>query len=87
MLVTAADADTRVDARHARKLVAALAHATTGPPGSVLLRRETDTGHGARSLERTLSLAVDQLAFLAAATGLDLTAVGEPGGTGHRGHP
>ena len=40
------------------------------PP--VLLRRETDVGHGARSVSRTVALAVDQLAFLAAHTGLEL---------------
>ena len=38
----------------------------------VLLRRETDVGHGARSVSRSVALGVDQLSFLAAHTGLPL---------------
>ena len=38
----------------------------------VLLRRETDVGHGARSVSRSIALGVDQLSFLAAHTGLTL---------------
>ena len=38
----------------------------------VLLRRETDVGHGARSVSRSIALGVDQLSFLAAHTGLPL---------------
>jgi prolyl oligopeptidase len=74
VLFTVFDSDTRVDPLHARKTCAALQHATTGDPDThpVLLRRETDVGHGARSVSRTVALAVDQLAFLAAHTGLDL---------------
>jgi prolyl oligopeptidase len=55
-------------------MCAALQHATTGDPATrpILLRRETDVGHGARSVSRTVGLAVDQLAFLAAHTGLVL---------------
>ena len=41
-------------------------------PGPVLLRRETDVGHGARSVSRSIALGVDQLSFLAAHTGLTL---------------
>lgn len=70
-LVTVFAADTRVDPVHGTKLVAALQHADTGP-GPVLLRREADVGHGARSVTRSVALTVDQLAFLAAHTGLDL---------------
>jgi len=40
-----------------------------------VLRRETSVGHGARAVSRTVGLAADQLAFLAAHTGLT------PGGT------
>ncbi len=65
------DGDSRVDPLHARKLGAALQHATTGP-APVLLRREADVGHGARSVTRTVGLTVDTLAFLAAHTGLAL---------------
>ena len=38
----------------------------------VLLRREKDVGHGARSVSRTVALSVDQLAFLADRLGLPL---------------
>jgi prolyl oligopeptidase len=72
VLLTVFDADTRVDPLHARKMCAALQHATAGDPPTrpVLLRRETDVGHGARSVSRTVALATDQLSFLAAHTGL-----------------
>ena len=65
------DGDSRVDPLHARKLCAALQHATTGD-GPVLLRSESDVGHGARSVSRTVGLTVDTLAFLAAHTGLEV---------------
>ncbi len=69
VLFTTFDSDTRVDPMHARKMCAALQHATSGD-GPVLLRRELDVGHGQRSISRILDLSVDQLAFLAARTGL-----------------
>jgi prolyl oligopeptidase len=74
VLFTVFESDTRVDPCHARKMCAALQHATAGDPDSrpVLLRRETDVGHGARSVSRTVALSVDQLAFLASHTGLEL---------------
>jgi prolyl oligopeptidase len=65
------DGDSRVDPLHARKLCAALQHATTGE-APVLLRSEADVGHGARSVSRTVGLTVDTLAFLASHTGLEL---------------
>jgi prolyl oligopeptidase len=73
-LFTVFDGDTRVDPLHARKMCAALQHATAGDLGTrpVLLRRETDVGHGARSVSRSIALGVDQLSFLAAHTGLTL---------------
>jgi prolyl oligopeptidase len=76
VLFTVFESDTRVDPLHARKMCAALQHATKGDIQShpILLRRETDVGHGARSVTRTVGLAVDQLAFLAAHTGLVLPA-------------
>src|SRR5205085_2744786 len=40
--------------------------------GPVLVRRESDVGHGARSVSRSVELSVDALAFTAAWTGLDL---------------
>ena len=73
VLFTTFDGDTRVDPLHARKMAAALQHSTTsGRP--VLLRHEADVGHGARSMTRTVELSVDTLAFMAAWTGLDLSA-------------
>ena len=71
VLFTTFDSDTRVDPMHARKMAAALQHATAGPR-PILLRRERDVGHGARSVSRTVQLAVDQLAFLADRLGLPL---------------
>ena len=71
VLFTVFDGDSRVDPLHARKLCAALQHATASP-APVLLRDERDVGHGARSVTRTVGLSVDILAFLAAHTGLEL---------------
>jgi len=70
VLFTVFDQDTRVDPLHARKLCAALQHATSGSH-PVLLRREGDVGHGARSVSRTVALSVDTLAFTAHELGLD----------------
>jgi len=74
VLFTVFESDTRVDPNHARKMCAALQHATTSDPAKhpVLIRRETEVGHAGRSVSRTAALAVDQLTFLAHATGLDL---------------
>ncbi len=63
------DGDTRVDPMHARKMCAALQHATASPR-PVLLRREGDVGHGARALSRSIELSADTLAFAAAVSGL-----------------
>jgi prolyl oligopeptidase len=71
VLFTTFDSDTRVDPLHARKTCAALQHATTAE-GAILLRREIDVGHGQRSISRTVDLSADQLAFLAANTGLSV---------------
>ena len=67
-LFTVFDGDTRVDPLHARKLCAALQHATSGD-GPILIRRERDVGHGARATSRSVALAADTLAFLAEHTG------------------
>ncbi|WP_232072310.1 prolyl oligopeptidase family serine peptidase [Phytohabitans flavus] len=69
VLFTVFDGDTRVDPLHARKSAAALQHTSTGS-GAILLRRERDVGHSARSVSRTIALYADELAFLAAATHL-----------------
>jgi prolyl oligopeptidase len=69
VLFTTFESDTRVDPLHGRKLAAALQHATVSE-APIVLRRETSVGHGARAVSRTVGLAADQLAFLAAHTGL-----------------
>jgi prolyl oligopeptidase len=69
VLFTTFESDTRVDPLHGRKLAAALQHATSSE-APIVLRRETSVGHGARAVSRTVGLAADQLAFLAAHTGL-----------------
>ncbi len=75
VLFTVFDGDSRVDPLHARKLCAALQHATRSDPAQrpVLLRREAGVGHGARAVSRSVRLAADTLGFAAAHTGLDLT--------------
>ncbi|RAY11816.1 S9 family peptidase [Actinomadura craniellae] len=63
--------DTRTDPLHARKMCAALQHATAGA-APILLRTETEVGHGARAVSRTVEMAVDMLGFVAGQTGLEL---------------
>jgi prolyl oligopeptidase len=77
VLFTLFASDTRVDPVHGRKMCAALQWATTSDPAErpVLLRQETDVGHGARSISRSVELTVDTDSFLADQLGLEL-----PGG-------
>jgi prolyl oligopeptidase len=70
-LFTVFDGDSRVDPLHARKMCAALQHATSGTR-PIVLRRERDVGHGARALSRSVALTADTLSFAARWTGLDL---------------
>jgi prolyl oligopeptidase len=70
-LFTVFDGDTRVDPMHARKVAAAMQHASVGD-APILIRREKDVGHGARAVSRSIELSVDVLAFLAEHTGLAL---------------
>jgi prolyl oligopeptidase len=70
-LFTVFDSDTRVDPLHARKMCAALQAATAGER-PVLYRRETDVGHGARAVSRSIELSADTSAFLAAQLGLSI---------------
>jgi prolyl oligopeptidase len=70
-LFTVFDSDSRVDPLHARKLCAALQAATHGD-GPILLRREQDVGHGARSVSRSLDLSTETMAFAAHVSGLAL---------------
>ncbi|GAB2579707.1 prolyl oligopeptidase family serine peptidase [Kribbella endophytica] len=71
VLFTVFGADSRVDPMHARKMCAALQHATTGRR-PVLLRYENNAGHLPSAAGRGNSLAADLLAFLSHHTGLDL---------------
>jgi prolyl oligopeptidase len=82
-LFTVFAGDSRVDPMHARKLCAALQHATSGAR-PVLIRAEGDVGHGARALSRSVTLSADTLAFAAACTGLRLAPAPGPatGGAG-----
>jgi prolyl oligopeptidase len=74
VLFTIFDGDTRVDTMHARKMAAELQWATSGDPARrpILVRREADVGHGARSVRRSVDLAGDELVFLATYLGLPL---------------
>jgi prolyl oligopeptidase len=72
VLFTVFEHDSRVDPLHARKLCAALQWATSSEQ-PILLRRETDVGHGARSISRSIELTVDTLAFQAERLGLVLS--------------
>ena len=69
VLLSAADGDTRTDPLHARKMCAALQHASTGA-GPVLLRLERGVGHGDRATSRAVALQAECLAFLADHAGL-----------------
>ncbi|MBX6384917.1 MAG: S9 family peptidase, partial [Microbispora sp.] len=68
-LFTVFASDTRVHPLHAWKMAAALQHAQAGNR-PILLRSESEVGHGARAVSRSVELAADQLAFLARHTGL-----------------
>ncbi|NJP27730.1 S9 family peptidase [Microbispora sp. SCL1-1] len=68
-LFTVFASDTRVHPLHAWKMAAALQHAQAGDR-PILLRNETEVGHGARAVSRSVELSADQLAFLARHTGL-----------------
>jgi prolyl oligopeptidase len=67
------EGDTRVDTLHARKLAAALQHATSAGIGEkpVLVRAEHNVGHGARSVSRTVTWWLDQLGFFVRQLGLE----------------
>ena len=71
VLFTTFGGDTRVDPLHARKLCAALQHATTADPEErpILLRHEEAVGHGMRTVSRMLDERAEVLAFLAAQVG------------------
>ncbi|MBB2910934.1 prolyl oligopeptidase [Streptosporangium becharense] len=68
-LFTVFQSDTRVHPLHAWKTCAALQHAQAAER-PILLRNETEVGHGARAVSKTVELSADQLTFLAHHTGL-----------------
>jgi prolyl oligopeptidase len=74
VLFTIFDGDTRVDTMHARKLAAALQHASSSDPRThpVLLRLEKDVGHGGRAVSRSVELSADTLSFTAHHLGLTM---------------
>lgn len=74
VLFTVFEGDTRVDPLHGRKLCAALQHATAASPEErpVLIRRESEVGHGARAVSRSIGLQADVSSFLAAQLALPL---------------
>ncbi|GAA4558110.1 prolyl oligopeptidase family serine peptidase [Planotetraspora kaengkrachanensis] len=72
-LFTVFASDTRVHPLHAWKMAAALQHAQAGDR-PILLRNETEVGHGARAVSKSVELAADQLSFLALHTGLEVSA-------------
>jgi prolyl oligopeptidase len=71
-LIFTAESDTRVDALHARKMAARLQAATTGKR-PILLRLETQAGHGAgKPLKKIIEQYTDELAFLFAQLGMNV---------------
>jgi prolyl oligopeptidase len=73
VLFTVFEGDTRVNPLHARKLAAALQHATSAAPAErpILLRRERGVGHTKRALSRSIGLWLDQIGFFAEQLRLD----------------
>ena len=77
-LFTVFENDGRVDPLHARKMCAALQHATAAD-APILLRNEAEVGHSTRSVTRTIDLTADTLTFLATHTGLPMSGNGREG--------
>lgn len=73
VMFTVFDGDTRVDPLHARKLCAALQHATSSER-PILIRAEAEVGHGQRSVSKSVALKADELAFFSARLGLEVKA-------------
>ncbi|MGI8491217.1 MAG: prolyl oligopeptidase family serine peptidase, partial [Acidimicrobiales bacterium] len=78
VLFTIFEGDTRVDPLHARKMATALQWASSSDPAQrpVLVRRETEVGHGARAVQRAIDLAADELTFMADQLGLAIGPAG-----------
>jgi Serine proteases of the peptidase family S9A len=70
-LIFTAASDTRVDPLHARKFAARLQAATRGP-GPILLRLESQAGHGVgKPLAKSIEQYADEMAFLCGQLGMD----------------
>ena len=75
MLFTVFESDTRVDPLHARKMCAALQHATAararlGHAGRSCCAGRPTSATGARSVSRAVALSAETLSFAAWQTGL-----------------
>lgn len=65
ILLTAAEGDSRVDPLHARKMAAALQNADSSPETPVLLRIESQAGHGAgKPTDKIVEEIADEWSFL-----------------------
>jgi prolyl oligopeptidase len=69
-MIAVFDNDTRTDPMHGRKMTAALQHASSGSR-PILLRTESNVGHGARSMSKSIEESAETLAFMAKWTGMD----------------
>ena len=69
-MIAVFDNDTRTDPMHGRKMAAALQHASSGTR-PILLRTESNVGHGARSMSKSIEESAETLAFMAKWTGMD----------------
>ena len=72
-LLTTGEQDARVDPLHARKMAALLQHATScGSDRPILLRAETQAGHGAgKPLSKRVAEAADLWGFVGWQLGID----------------
>ena len=74
VLLTAGEQDSRVDPLHARKMTALLQHATADPARPILLRAETQAGHGSgKPLAKRVAEAADLWGFVGWQLGVDWT--------------
>ncbi|OIQ71473.1 prolyl endopeptidase [mine drainage metagenome] len=71
-LFTVFDSDSRVDPLHARKMCAQLQFATTSDR-PILIRAESNVGHGGRAVSKAVDVTADGLAFMSRWTGLSST--------------
>ncbi len=73
-LITTGEQDSRVDPLHARKMAALLQHVNADPDRPILLRAETQAGHGAgKPLAKRVAEAADLWGFVGWQLGVDWT--------------